>query len=514
MIEVSQPHGPPGERRRFALVASGLVALCALAFAPRILDLGLLHDDWFYFHEVANGSAPVSSPGGLRPLHGLIWRACGALFGPALPGYYAVLFALQWLAAALLYLLARRYASPTFAAAFAALALVYPADASHLWLSSMPQRTAWLLALGAIACGERARDGGTSRTSDGWMLPALALGFFSLAVYELHFFLLALWPAAAALLGAPWRRRQLLAWSAVPALYLAWRFAWRPAAGGPTVVNTELLWDPVEIARRGAVLVPYNLFADGWWIGLREAVSGSPLAAGAVFVAAAAFVRLAPRLGADRAATGRPDWRRGLAVAALLAVLGAAPVVPTTYWLGRTAGTFGSRILACALPGAALLLLLALAGIVRRPAARAIAAAAALTLACAFHWNVARLAADNWAVQQRLADALRDAVDPAGRHPWPAGSFLVLLDLPPNRLGYDTPWGMGRMIQKTTGDPTLSGIGISGDRQPGEILSLRKGDILIHGGAFATTPLERTVFLRWQAGRLVEAESPELPGTR
>ena len=95
----------------------------------------------------------------------------------------------------------------------------------------MPQRTAWLLALGAIACGEHARD--SDHRSDGWMFTALALGFASLAVYELHFFLLALWPAAAALLGAPWRRRQVLAWSSIPVLYLAWRFAWRPAVGGP-----------------------------------------------------------------------------------------------------------------------------------------------------------------------------------------------------------------------------------------------------------------------------------------
>ena len=92
-------------------------AQAALGLAPRLFELGLLHDDWFYFHEVASGAAPISSPGGLRPLHGLVWRLCGALFGPAIPGYYLVLFALQWLAAALLYLLARRYAPPAVAAA-------------------------------------------------------------------------------------------------------------------------------------------------------------------------------------------------------------------------------------------------------------------------------------------------------------------------------------------------------------------------------------------------------------
>ena len=207
-----------------------------------------------------------------------------------------------------------------------------------------------------------------------------------------------------------------------------------------------------------------------------------------------------------------PRWRH-FAVAALVLVLGIAPVVPTSYWLGRTAGTFAARILASAVPGAALLLLLALAGIVRRRSPRAAALAALLTLACAFHWNVARLAADNWTVQQRLAEDLRSARHEAAPA-WPRESFLVLLDLPPNRLGYDTPWGMGRMIQQATGEATLSGIGIAGDRRPSEILTVSGGDLRVHGGTFATVPLERVVFLRWQPGRLEPAAIPDLPGLR
>ena len=216
-----------------AAVALALLALCVTTFALHAPRLGLLHDDWFYYHEVAAvAGSPAATPqlvNPFRPLHQLPWRLCGVLFGDNLAGYYLVLFALQWLAAVLLYLLASRHAGHAFAAAFAALAMVYPADASHLWLSSMPLRAAWLLALAAILLAQRSRDSGAA----GGMLAATGLGFVSLAFYELHFFVLALWPAVAWLLRAPWRRGQIALWSVIPAVYLLWRFA---AAGEPSCI--------------------------------------------------------------------------------------------------------------------------------------------------------------------------------------------------------------------------------------------------------------------------------------
>lgn len=479
-----------GERRRLALAAVGLLLLAGVSFAPRIQDLGLVHDDWSYYLDVARGSSPVASPGGLRPFHAVSWRLCGRLFGDDLAGYYLVLFALQWLAALFLYSLARRHAGWLPAFAFAALAMVYPGDASHLWLGSMPHRSAWMLALLAMVLGEQAA--GSRGAGQVWMVPAAVLGLCSLAVYELHFFLLALWPALAWLMGAPWRRRHLLAWCSIPALYLGWRFLVRPAAGGPTVVNTELLWDPLEIIRRSALLVPFNLFGDGWWIALEEVV-GSPWAIALFFAAAAtAAVTLVGRFVEREDAAGRRELARRAAAGLALIALGVAPIVPTTYWLGRTAGTFAGRILACALPGAALLLFVAVAYIVRDRRGRGLAYAALLILAFAFHWNVGKVAAENWRVQQRLTESLE-----ASGCPWPGESFLVFLDLPPNRLGFDTPWGMGRMIGVTCDDPTLSGIGLPRDRAPAEILSIDSRNLLVHGGSFAQVPLDRVVFLRW-----------------
>jgi len=129
----------------------------------------------------------------------------------------------------------------------------------------------------------------------------------------------------------------------------------------------------------------------------------------------------------------------------------------------------------------------------------------ALTVAFAFHWNVGALAAENWSVQQRLALALRAAAPS-----WPRGTFLLILDLPPNRLSYDTPWGVGRMIQETYGDRTLSGIAICRDRPAREVLSSDAGDLLVQGGFYARVPLAKVVVLRWRSGALEAVPGPVL----
>jgi hypothetical protein len=452
-----------------------------------ISELGLLHDDWPLVHDMAQGKVPLSSVDGLRPLLGVPWRLSGLLFCNALAGYYAFLFTLQWAAATLLFLLARRFSPLGFAAALAALTMVYPADASHLWLSTLTQRTAWVLTLAAILLAEL-------RRGRRYFMPvALGLGFASLGFYELQVLLLAAWPAVAWGLGAPWRRRSIVAWSAIPVLYLTWRFIARPLWGAPTVATASFLWDPWWLARRALLLVPYNLFVDGWLIGAGEAAFKSFVQVAAFFlVVSVVTMPLAPRWAEGPAPRPRV-WLVGIALVAL----GVAPIVPTTYWLGRTAGTYGARILAAALPGAAMLVLLGLMRLLQKPRVRTLAFSAALALAFAFHWNVAALAAENWALQQRLAKALL-----AVSGSWPPGSFLVIVDLPPNRLSYDTPWGIGRMIQETYGDRTLSGIGICSDRPARKVLAVEAGELSVQGGSYARVPLAQVVALRWQGDAL------------
>ena len=477
----------PDARPSTLLVAAALLVLAVATFGPWITRLGLLHDDWPLVHDMARGRVSLSSVDGTRPLLGLPWRLCGLLFGDALVGYYAVLFGLQWLAAILLYLLARRFGALGFAAALAALTMLYPADASHLWLGTLTQRTAWVVALAAVWLAELGRE------RPRIMGASLALALVSLGLYELPLFLLALWPAVAWGLGAPWRRRPILVWSVVPLVYVIWRFVARPLLGAPLAATASFSWDPLWLARRALVLVPYNLFADGWLIGAREG-SGKSLPLVIVFLAVVSAVTIPM---AARLAAGSAPRRRSWLVALALVALGVAPILPTTYWLGRTAGTYGARILAAALPGAAMLILLVLARVLGSPRARAAAFSVVLTVAFAFHWNVGALAAENWAMQLRLRDALRTT---AGS--WPRATFLVILDLPPNRLSYDTPWGVGRMIQETYGDSTLSGIAICSDRPPGGILEVRAGDLLVQDGFYARVPLERIATLRFTGGAL------------
>jgi hypothetical protein len=478
--------GDSGELRRFVVVTVALLLVCMSTYAFHLPHLGLLHDDWILVHLVAKGAPNVQVPDEVRPLFRVPFRLCGLLFGDALRGYYVALFALQWLGAILVYVIARLCGSGGgVAAAFAALAMMYPADASHFWLSTLALRAAWLLALIAILLAE------FSARSDVFV-SALAVGLASLTLYELHLFVLAGWPVVAWLLGRPWPRRRVMGWALVPIVYLTWRFVLRPIRGEAVIATADVLWDPLELARRAMVLVPYNLFLDGWLIGALEVIR-SPLAVALFFmVLAAVTVPLAARW-----ATGPAPRSRYFATAFALLVLGVAPIVPTTYWLGRTAGTFSGRILAAAAPGAALILLLGLAVVFRQPRLRALGFAALMALAFAFHWNVGRLAAENWAVQLRLTRHLQGQAQC-----WPPGSFLVILDLPPNKLAYDTPWGIGRLIQEACHDPTLAGIGISGERSPADILSVNGKALLIHRGAYGAFSLDRVITVRWRPDRL------------
>lgn len=476
-------------RQRWLAIAA-LCCLAGLSFTLFLPRLGLLHDDWFYFHRVAGGEVPAIDAEAIRPLHGVPWRLAGLLFGERLAGYYLLLFALQGLAAWVLYRLACRYAASRAALALAALALVYPADASHLWLSSLPLRLSWLLALAALLLAERARD----TDSRPRMLAAVALALAALGLYELPFVVMLAWPFLARVLEAPWKRWQWMLWALVPALYVAWRWGVLAALGASTVVNTGLAWEPAHVLERLLLRVPYNLFVEGWWIGARELLLAAGAAAGAVLVLAlyAAAWKLLRETGPEPPPV--PVARR-VGVALALIAAGIAPVVPTTYWIGRAAGTYGGRILAATVPGAALLVLVIAGALVPWRAFRAAVLGALFALAFGFHYNTQRLAAENWRVQQEVMQSVR-----AGFAAWPPGSFLVLLNLPSNRLGFDTPFGLGGALREAYGGADVSGVGISSDRGVAEILRCRGSELLVHEGELGRAPLDRVVVIDWRGG--------------
>jgi hypothetical protein len=78
----------------------------------------------------------------------------------------------------------------------------------------------------------------------------------------------------------------------------------------------------------------------------------------------------------------------------------------------------------------------------------------------------------------------------------------VVAGLPPNRLAYDMPFGFGTMISRATGRPDLSGIGLSGERDPTSILAVRDGHLLLHHGRWARIPVARVQWICWDDGEL------------
>ncbi len=115
-------------------------------------------------------------------------------------------------------------------------------------------------------------------------------------------------------------------------------------------------------------------------------------------------------------------------------------------------------------------------------------AACLLTGGALFHWEVRRDALVNARTQAQVAREIR-----GWQHPWNEGEFLVIQDLPASRIAYDMPFGFGRLLAEASGRP-ISGIGISIDRRPSEILRIEGNDVLVHGGQFGRIPLER---VRW-----------------
>lgn len=499
MAEPAAAAVAPQRRRRELAFGLGLLLLVSGAqLAPMPADAVLLHDDWPHFLDHANGAEPALAAGTLRPLVTVPWKLAGRLFGANLMPYHLLLAAANLVFGVLLYLLARRFANPGAALAFTLLALLWPADASRLWLSALSLRSGFLLGVMALLAGETSRD----RLGPLSVLGSALIGAASLLFYELHFFVLALWPGCAALLGRAWPRRLVWAWAAPYATYLAWRFAVRPLLGAPTVAQTEWSLNVLAALERLLLRFPYNLFVDGWWIAARW-IAGSPLQAVAWLAALLAAAWWWLRREGDQDSPHRLPWRVLLAGVALL-LAGALPIVPTEYWLGRAAGTYASRVLAAALPGAALLALGAAGGLGRRGAA--VAVAVALTFTAAFHVAVRAEARENWRVQEAVRREL-----PRRLPNVPPGSFLVVRGLPPNRLGYETPFGFGRglLAAYDSGAPRTA-MGFAADRGLGELLSCRDGVVAVYGGLWGRMRVDEIMLVDWNAGRPRRAPPDEL----
>lgn len=105
--------------------------------------LGLLGDDWWFFFQLEDGNFPEAQlyENPARPGVAYLWL----LFGLRLWAYYLLNVLLQWSGALLVFIILRRILllNLGLAAIAAALALLYPADTTRVYLSARYFRDTW-----------------------------------------------------------------------------------------------------------------------------------------------------------------------------------------------------------------------------------------------------------------------------------------------------------------------------------------------------------------------------------
>ena len=84
----------------------------------------------------------------------------------------------------------------------------------------------------------------------------------------------------------------------------------------------------------------------------------------------------------------------------------------------------------------------------------------------------------------------------------------MLTNLPANRLGFATPWGMGEILKVTYHDDSLSGMGVTQLQLGDGLLSIEGNELLVSNGEWAAIPIEQVVFLRWNTNSFERLENP------
>jgi hypothetical protein len=137
------------------LAMASLGAVYALLFFAHIGHLGLYVDDWDKVNTAVTTpflAQLTSWPMDYRPFDPLPWIVVVHVFGPHISGYYTVLFATEYLASILLFLVVRTVArSVPLALVCAVLWALSPADPSVFWLTTYAFRLGAMFLLGAFA---------------------------------------------------------------------------------------------------------------------------------------------------------------------------------------------------------------------------------------------------------------------------------------------------------------------------------------------------------------------------
>lgn len=330
-------------------------------------------DDWSQIVEpMANHALSWVDWANRRPLLDAPLQILQQVFGLNLHAFYLVAWLVTTLAAVQLFVLIRQV-KPDWrlrAWAVAAVALVYPADFSQMWLAHvLHARIGWLLALVAASWLVLFLQ----RRTIGWLIAGTVLSSVALLLYEAQ---LGVFVAFGLLLlmvyrDVPWRTRWLLLIPlGVNGAYTLWRSVGFRVAGiqdqylgeltlgvgdllGRVLLGIQVLWwSWTEPVRR-------LLRIDSNWLALLIMLGALIIL---VFVAMRAAARQTTNVMKISAASPKADWLTVL-IGAGLCVAGYFPTI--LLYEPNLDGVY-SRVNFYALPGAALCLLTAVALLIER----------------------------------------------------------------------------------------------------------------------------------------------------
>lgn len=330
-------------------------------------------DDWSQIVEpMANHTLSWVDWANRRPLLDTPLQILQQVFGLNLHAFYLVAWLVTTLAAVQLFVLIRQVRPDWRLRAWgvAAVALVYPADFSQMWLAHvLHARIGWLLALVAASCLVLF----LKRRAIGWLIAATLLSSIALLLYEAQ---LGVFVAFGLLLlvvyrQVPWHTRWLLFIPlGVNGAYTLWRSVGLRVAGIQDQYLGELTLGVGDLL--GRVLLGIQVLWWSWTEPVRRLLhldsNGLALLImlGALIILVFGAMRAAARQPAitteTSAASTKTDWLT-LLIGAGLSVAGYFPTI--LLYEPNLDGVY-SRVNFYALPGAALCLLAAVSMLIGR----------------------------------------------------------------------------------------------------------------------------------------------------
>ena len=428
--------------------------------------LGLVGDDWWFFANLTDGRFPAAQfyENPARPMVAYLWLGLWQILGLRIWGYYAFTFIVQWLTALMVFIMLRSIFrwSVMDAVTAAAFFLLYPADTTHAYLSTLSTRLCMLLAVTGAFLWLR------TWMESAWIAlmlgTSLVLMTLSLLLYETPLFLFALLPLLLA--GIAWRG--VRAWLTHTALcglllsvYLVFRL-WIDHVASQGVdsfyvsVNLIPTWLYSQVRA-----IPAVMLWNGWLYAMKVMLNFGLMESAGTLILLMALLLLAFRWLLQGARDAFRDWRGNIALIGLgfcFSAVAVMPIVVSSFSLENAVGTLNGRFVLgaalghaifligiCALPGS----VLPLSG-QGRALLRETLVAVLLAIALLGGLGVQRQYAQAWHRQLDILHALQDH-SPA----FDDGTVIVLLDVPVEAFGVRFYYPFTQLARRFYANPTL-----------------------------------------------------------